>query len=106
MSQTNGNNILTALSDSMASAVEKAGAATVLVDGRRRMPASGIAYAADLILTADHTIEREDDIPVLLPDGSQVSASLAMLELKGRARQVGGMQYVRAREAPAEYRVE
>jgi DNA processing protein len=37
---------------------------------------------------------------------SQVSASLAMLELKGRARQVGGMQYVRAREAPAEYRVE
>ncbi len=37
---------------------------------------------------------------------SQVSASLAMLELKGRARQVGGMQYVRAREAQGEYRVE
>jgi len=37
---------------------------------------------------------------------AQVSASLSMLELKGRARQVGGMQYVRAREAPAAYRVE
>jgi DNA processing protein len=37
---------------------------------------------------------------------AQVSASLAMLELKGRARQVGGMQYVRARESPAAYRVE
>jgi S1-C subfamily serine protease len=68
---------LQSLSDALAQAVQKAGAATVMVNGRRRMPASGIAYAANLILTADHTIEREDDIPVLLPDGSQVSASLA-----------------------------
>lgn len=77
MSQSNGNNILTALSESMAAAVEKAGAATVLVSGRRRMPASGIAYAADLILTADHVLERDDDIPVGLPDGSQVTGKLA-----------------------------
>jgi S1-C subfamily serine protease len=77
MAQTNGNNLLTALSDSMAAAVEKAGAATVLVDGRRRYPASGIAVAADRILTADHVVEREDDIRVVLPDGSQAKASLA-----------------------------
>jgi serine protease DegQ len=77
MSQTNGNNPLTALSEAMAEAVEKAGMATVLVNGRRRMPASGIAYAADLILTADHVIEREEDIPVMLPDGSEAKASLA-----------------------------
>jgi DNA processing protein len=37
---------------------------------------------------------------------AQVSASLAMLELKGRARQVGGMHYVRAREPRAGYQVE
>jgi DNA processing protein len=37
---------------------------------------------------------------------AEVSASLAMLELKGRARQVGGMHYVRVREARADYRVE
>ncbi|MEW6567544.1 MAG: DNA-processing protein DprA [Chloroflexota bacterium] len=37
---------------------------------------------------------------------SQISASLAMLELKGRARQVGGMHYVRVREPGPEYRVE
>jgi DNA processing protein len=37
---------------------------------------------------------------------AQVSASLAMLELKGRVRQVGGMHYMRARESRAEYRVE
>ena len=77
MSQGNDMNALQSLSDALAQAVQTAGAATVLVNGRRRMPASGIAYAADLILTADHTIEREDEIPVLLPDGSQVTASLA-----------------------------
>jgi len=77
MSQLNGNNILIALSDSMAAAVEKAGAATVLVDGRRRLPSSGIAFTSDLILTANHTLEREEDIPVILPDGTQLAAQLA-----------------------------
>lgn len=37
---------------------------------------------------------------------SDVTAALAMLELKGRVRQVGGMQYVRARESRAGYRIE
>jgi DNA processing protein len=37
---------------------------------------------------------------------SQITASLAMLELKGRARQVGGMQYVRVREPSGVYRVD
>lgn len=35
-----------------------------------------------------------------------VSATLAMLELKGLVRQVGGMQYVLARETPATYRID
>jgi predicted Rossmann fold nucleotide-binding protein DprA/Smf involved in DNA uptake len=35
-----------------------------------------------------------------------VSATLAMLELKGLVKQVGGMQYVLAREERAPYRVE
>jgi len=37
---------------------------------------------------------------------SEVTAALALLELKGRVRQVGGMQYVRAREPRAGYRIE
>ena len=72
-----GNNLLVDLSNAMAEAVERASAFTVLVDARRRMPASGIAYASDLVLTADHIIEREDEIQLILPDGSQVQASLA-----------------------------
>ena len=71
------NNPLVALSNAMADAVERASAFTVMVDARRRIPASGIAYAANLVLTADHIIEREDEIHLLLPDGSQVSAILA-----------------------------
>jgi len=60
----------------MADAVELGGAATVLVDARRRFPASGIVYASDLILTADHVVQRDDDIRVGLPDGSRVAAQL------------------------------
>jgi len=70
-------NPLTALSEAMADAVAKAGAATVLVNARRRFPASGIAYSTDLVLTADHVVERDDDISVILPDGSEISATIA-----------------------------
>jgi S1-C subfamily serine protease len=70
-------NPLVALSDAMAEAVAKAGAATVLVDARRRMPASGVAYAADLVLTADHVVERDDDLRIMLPDGEQMSVAMA-----------------------------
>src|SRR6266511_3138192 len=71
------SNVLVELSDALADAAEKAGKATVLVNARRRMPASGIVYASDLILTADHIIEREDGIKVILGDGAEVSARIA-----------------------------
>ncbi len=70
-------NVLVELSDALADAAEKAGKATVLVNARRRMPASGIAYAADLVLTADHIIEREEDITVTLADGTEIPAKVA-----------------------------
>ncbi len=70
-------NVLVELSNAMAAAAQKAGASTVLVNARRRMPGSGIAFAADLILTADHVVEMEDGIRILLPDGSEVGAKLA-----------------------------
>ncbi len=89
--------VLVELSDALADAAESAGKATVLVSARRQMPASGIAYAADYILTADHVIEREEDITVNLADGSRVSAKvagrdagsdLAVLKLEQAAAQV------------------
>ena len=70
-------NLFVELSDAMADAAERAGKSTVLVDARRRFPASGIAFAKDLILTADHVVEREEDIKVIFADGTEVTAKLA-----------------------------
>jgi S1-C subfamily serine protease len=70
-------NPLTDFSNGLTSAVEKAGASTILVDARKRYPASGIAYTEDLILTADHVVTREDNIKVILPDGKNLTATIA-----------------------------
>jgi len=67
---------LTDFSNELTSAVEKGGAGTILVDARKRYPASGIAYAEDLVLTADHVVTR-DEIKVLLPDGKSLGATVA-----------------------------
>ena len=71
------SNMLMDLSNAFADAAEKAGKSIVLVNARRRMPASGIAFAADLILTADHVVERDEDISVVLADGTQLTATVA-----------------------------
>ncbi len=73
----NNSNALIDLSNAMADAVARAGAYTVMVNARRRYPASGIVTAANLVLTADHVVEREEDITVLLADGSEVPATVA-----------------------------
>ena len=72
------SNPLTDFSNILTSAAEKGGASTILVDARKRYPASGIAYAEDLVLTADHVVTREDnDIKVGLPDGKSFNATIA-----------------------------
>ncbi len=70
-------NHLSELSAALVQAVEQAAGFTVMVNARRRRPASGVAYAADLVLTADHVIEREEDIQVLTPGGQVMPAALA-----------------------------
>ena len=69
--------VLQTLSDSMAGAVETAGKSTVKVAARRRMPASGVIWAADgIIVTSHHVVEQEDNIKIGLPDGKTVTATL------------------------------
>ena len=68
---------LTEFSNGLTAAVEKGGTSTVLVDARKRYPASGIAMSEDLVLTADHVVTREDDIKVLLSDGKSLPAAIA-----------------------------
>jgi S1-C subfamily serine protease len=69
---------LTNLSNQLADAVQAAGAWTVRVQARRGPPASGIALAADLVLTADHVVDpsREESIRIGLPDGSEVGGAV------------------------------
>ncbi len=68
---------LTDFSNGLAAAVEKGGAGTVLVDARKRYPASGIAYASDLVLTADHVVTRDDNLNIAIADGKTFSATIA-----------------------------
>ena len=69
--------VLVELSDALADAAELAGRSTLLVNARRRMPASGIVFGEELVLTAEHVIEKEEDITVIRDDGSEVAAKIA-----------------------------
>jgi S1-C subfamily serine protease len=74
---SNDTNPLISLSNSMADAVERAGKATVMVSARQRMPASGVLYSPSLVLTADHVVETDDEIKIGLPNGEEITATLA-----------------------------
>jgi len=65
------------LSNGFAAAVEAAGASVVRVEARHRRASSGIVWSADgVIATADHKVEREEDIRVGLAGGREVPATL------------------------------
>ncbi len=72
-----GTHLLRTLSDQMADAVERINPALVLVNGRQRQPGSGIVYAPDLVLTANHVLEREDNLTIETHDGRTLAAQFA-----------------------------
>jgi S1-C subfamily serine protease len=72
-----GQGVLAELSDGFAAAVERAAASTVTVNARRRLPASGVAWADGVVLTSDHVIERDEDIKIGLPNGQEVAGQIA-----------------------------
>ncbi len=70
---------LSQFSDQLANVVERAARSIVSVAARPRQTATGILWRADqetIVLTADHVIEREEDITVILPDKREVKAQL------------------------------
>jgi S1-C subfamily serine protease len=68
------SDLLAALSDGMADAVENVGRSVVRVNGRRRRPASGVVYGPEMVLTASHALEREEDLTVGVGDGRTLPA--------------------------------
>jgi S1-C subfamily serine protease len=71
------SDVLQSLSNAMAGLVDQTGPQVVRVEGRSRLPASGVVYAADgVIVTANHGVERDDNLRVGLADGSSLAATL------------------------------
>ena len=68
---------LAALSNELAGAVEKTGKAVVAVHARPRFASSGVFWRPGIVVTAEHTIRREEEITVTLPDGTNAPATLA-----------------------------
>jgi S1-C subfamily serine protease len=66
------------LSKATAEAVERASRSVVRVEGRRRLPATGIAWSNDgVVVTAHHVLERDEEIEIGLPGGGKTTASVA-----------------------------
>jgi S1-C subfamily serine protease len=68
---------LAALSDELAGAVERAASAIVTVHADYRTPSSGVVWREGVVVTAAHTIRREEDIEISLADGGRATATLA-----------------------------
>jgi S1-C subfamily serine protease len=69
-------NELAALSNDLAAAVERAGKSVVAVHARPRFSSSGVIWRPGVIVTTEHTIRREEEITVTLPDGTDNPATL------------------------------
>src|SRR5262245_57994923 len=68
-------NPLVAVSEHAAQVVDRAAQAIVAVHGDGR--ASGIHWRPGVIVTAEETLERDEDINLILPGGRKVAATLA-----------------------------
>src|SRR5579864_1693107 len=68
---------LSALSNDLASAAERASRAVVSVHGRQHVPSSGVLWQPNVVVTAEHTLKRDEEITVTLADGRNVGATLA-----------------------------
>jgi S1-C subfamily serine protease len=70
-------NDLASFSRDLAAIVSKTAPSVVAVHGRHRYPSSGVFWRPGVVVTAEHTLRRDDDLTVTLPDGSTVTATLA-----------------------------
>ena len=69
-------NSLTSLSNELAKLVEEYQAEVVAVHARPHFPSSGVRWRPGIVVTADHTVRRDEDIQITLPDGGKVEAKL------------------------------
>jgi S1-C subfamily serine protease len=71
------SSVMETLSNELAAAAEAVSGSVVAIHGRRWMPSSGIQWRKGVIVTANHTIRREEDITVSTAGGQTGKATLA-----------------------------
>jgi S1-C subfamily serine protease len=67
---------LAELSNDLADAVARVARSVVAIHARRRIPSSGVVWGPGIIVGASHTITRDEDISVTLPDDQTTAATL------------------------------
>src|SRR5258706_15945288 len=72
-----GSRTLVELSSQLAAAVETAGNSVVAIHARRRIPSSGVIWRDGVIVSASHTVRRDGEVRVRLPNGDDVVAHVA-----------------------------
>jgi S1-C subfamily serine protease len=75
-SRTQSASTLRALSDDLTTAVESASRSIVAIHARPRIAASGIYWRDGVVVAASHTIRKEQEIAVTLPNGTRATANL------------------------------
>lgn len=70
-------NPLIAFSEQLTATVAEVGKAVVAVHARHRFASSGVHWMPGVIVTADHTIRRDEDIRITTPSGTTLAAELA-----------------------------
>jgi S1-C subfamily serine protease len=68
--------MLRSLSNDLATAVERAAESIVAIHARPRIPASGVYWREGVIVANSHTIRKEQDIGITLPNGTRAPAQL------------------------------
>jgi len=66
-----------AISNALAEATQSTATHTVAVHTETRGSSSGVMWRPGIIVTAEHTVRRDEDIQVTLPDGEVANAKLA-----------------------------
>lgn len=67
---------LIALSNALAQATDRAAASAVAVHTEAHGSSSGVVWRTGVIVTAEHSLRRDEDIQITLPNGRVVSATL------------------------------
>jgi serine protease Do len=65
------------LSSELVGIVEAVAPHIVSVRARHHYPSSGVSWSPKVIVTANHTIQRDEDITITLADGAVIDAALA-----------------------------